>query len=77
MAALHELTGLEVGGHGLIVLVLNGKAVAVGQPGRAKQPVQLCCLAQVPGIRYTLFFMPVLLSFFPSVRDKDTDLHNE
>ena len=48
MAALHELAGLEVSCHGLVVLLLHGKAVPVGQPGRPKQAVQLRGFAQVP-----------------------------
>jgi hypothetical protein len=48
VAALHELTGLEVGGHGLVVLVLHGEAVPVGQPGGSEQPVKLRRFAQVP-----------------------------
>lgn len=32
----HELTGFEVGGHGLIVFVLEGEGVAVGEPGGTK-----------------------------------------
>jgi hypothetical protein len=34
VAAPHQLTGLEVGSHGLVVLVLHDKAVPVSQPGR-------------------------------------------
>ena len=52
MAALHELAGLEVCSHGLVVLVLNGEAVAVCQPSRPKQAIQLCGLTHVPAQLY-------------------------
>ena len=46
----HQLAGLEICSHGLIVLVLHGKAVPVGKPGRTQHPVQLCRLLQVPDV---------------------------
>lgn len=40
VAAPHQLRGLEVGGHRLVVLVLLGERVAVGDPGGAEQAVE-------------------------------------
>ena len=45
---------LEVGRHGLVVLVLDGEGVAVGEPGGAEEPVDLGGLAQVPASKQGL-----------------------
>ena len=44
----HQLTRLEVGSHRLVVLILHGEAVTVGEPGGAEHDVLLGRLLQIP-----------------------------
>ena len=44
----HELTGLEVGGHGLVVFTVQREGVTIGEPCGAEDAVEIRGLAQVP-----------------------------
>ena len=44
----HQLTRLEVGRHRLVVLILHGEAVTVGEPGGAEHDVLLGRFLQIP-----------------------------
>ena len=48
VTARHQLARLEVGRHRLVVLVLHGEAVAVGEPGGSEHDVLLGRLLQIP-----------------------------
>jgi hypothetical protein len=52
------VSDLEVGGHGLVVLVVTGEAVAVRQPHAACARLQALRLAQVPPRELALTWTP-------------------
>ena len=47
LSPFHKLTCLEVGGHGLVVLVLHGERVSIGEPGGSEHPIELRGFAEV------------------------------
>lgn len=54
MTATHQLRGLEVGGHRLVMLVFLGERVPVGDPGGAEEAVQGRGLGEVPACQVAL-----------------------